>query len=290
MSEDSDGGFEMVPGDSPTIRRRQLGAELKALRLGKSLTGEEVASRVEWDRTKVYRIEGGKQGIRPKELRELLDLYGVTDPEQREEYLAAAREGKRRGWWSVYGPLPKVYETYIGIETEASEIGIWEPLVVHGLVQTEDYARSVIRGGGAADLPDDEVERQVQLRLARQGRLSDVPKWLILGEAALHLEIGGPDILRGQLAKLLERSHDPKMTMQVVPFSEGAHGGLRAAFTVLTLPDGQVIYSETLAGDIYPEGDEARACNVVFDQLRARALSPDRTRALIKTKLEGAGL
>ena len=279
----------MSSDQSPTIRRRQLGADLKARRLELGLNGDDVAVQLEWDRSKVYRIEAGKQGIRPKELRELLDVYGITDAEQREEYLTAAREGKRKGWWSPYGPLPKVYETYIGIETSATEISAWDPLVVNGLVQTEDYARAMITGSNTAGLTDEEIDRQVRLRLARQERMKDVPLWLIVGEAALHLEIGGPEILREQLAHLLDVSRRPRVNLLVVPFSEGAHGGLRASFTILTLPDGQVTYSETLAGDIYPEGEEARACSLVFDHLRARALSPDRTRALIQTKIRGTG-
>jgi len=278
------GGSDVGDGESPTIRRRQLGAQLREVRRARKLTGEQVAEELEWDKTKVYRIESGKQGIRPKELRELLDVLEVTDPDAREQYFAAAREGKRKGWWSTYGPLPKVYETYIGIETEAVEMRIWEPLVVHGLLQTESYASAIIRGS-VPGITDEEVDRQVRLRLARQERLREVHLWLILGESTLRLAVGGTETLREQLEHLRSIARRPQVTLQVVPFSEGAHGGLRGAFTVLSLPDGQVTYAETLAGDIYPEGEEARACSLVFDHLRARALSPDRTVALIDETL-----
>ncbi|GAA4916002.1 helix-turn-helix protein [Stackebrandtia albiflava] len=268
---------------SPTIRRRQLGVELRRLREEAGMTGPQLAARMEWDPGKVYRLEGGRQGIKPRELRELLRELGVTADGEVSHYAAMARDGKKPGWWSVYGQVSKTYDTYIGIETSANEIRCWEPLLVNGLLQTEAYARAVIRGT-APDLPTAEVERQIQLRLARQERLADVRLWMVIDESILHRIVGGAEVMKEQLSLLVNPPYR-QVSLQVMPFAEGAHPGTRGGFTILTLADGTATYVETPAGEIYPEGQYADACNVAFGQLLARALSPDRSRHLIERAL-----
>lgn len=270
----------MTQRDSPTIRRRQLGSELRRLREVSGLTGPQVAGLMEWDPGKVYRLEGGKQGIKPKELRELLGHLGVSKPEQVDEYVAMARAGKQPGWWSTYGPLPKTYETYIGIETSAIEIRTWEPILINGLLQTPRYAEAMIRGT-MPELSDGQVEKQVTLRVARQERLSATRMWVILDQAVLYRQVGDLPTMSEQYESLLQASRRPELSLQVMPSSEGAHPGTRGQFTLLTFEDGQSVYSETPAGEVYPEGKYALACERAFEQLVARALSPNQSRTLI---------
>jgi len=270
----------MVKKDSPTIRRRQLGSELRRLREARGLTGPLVAALMEWDPGKVYRLEGGKQGIKPKELRELLEHFGVDAPEQVDEYVAMARAGKQPGWWSTYGPLSKTYETYIGIETSATEIRTWEPILINGLLQTPRYAEAMIRGT-MPELSDGEVERQVNLRIERQARLSATRMWVILDQAVLYRQVGTLETMAEQYESLIQASRRPELSLQIMPSSEGAHPGTRGQFTLLTFEDGQSVYAETPAGEVYPEGKYAQACERAFEQLMARALSPRQSRELI---------
>jgi transcriptional regulator with XRE-family HTH domain len=270
---------------SPTIRRRQLGVELRQLREASGLTGPQVASKMEWDPGKVYRLEGGRQGIKPKELRELLGYYGVTDESEVDTYVTMARHAKKPGWWSAYGPLPKTYETYIGIETSATAISCWEPILVNGLLQTEDYARAVIQGT-IADMPSLEVERQLQLRAARQQRMGDVQFSLVLDEAVLHRVIGSRKVMRDQLSHLTAAMARPGVSIRVLPSVDGAHPGTRGAFTILEFEDGYAVYVETPAGELYPEGEHAETCRQDFRQLLDRALSPAETLALLEKTMD----
>lgn len=269
---------------NPPLLRRRIGSELRQLRESKGITGEELANLMEWDRTKVYRIERGQQKIRPKEIRELLGHLNVTDVDAIERFTTMAQESRKRGWWAAYGPLPKLYDTYVGLEGNASEIRCWEPYVINGLLQTEDYARAII-SAPTPRLSELDVERQVKVRLERQERTKAVPLWVVLDESVLHRMIGGPDILRTQLEHLIKMAKDPRITLQVLPFDEGGHGAGRGSITVMILEDGPVVYTDTPAGQIYPDGDHATACNLAIEQLHAKALSPNRTTRLIKSTL-----
>ena len=157
-----------MPGHSPTMRRRRLAAELRRLRENAGLTQEEVAGQLEWDPSKLSRIENRQVGIIARDLRKLLDLYAVTEESQREGYFAMAREGKQRAWWQSYGDvIPSEYGTLIGLQSEAVTIGNYEQELIPGLLQTEDYARAVIR----VSRPDDtaeQVSRRAEVRMARQ--------------------------------------------------------------------------------------------------------------------------
>lgn len=267
---------------SPTILRRRMGAKLRKLREDKRFTGEQLAELMEWDRTKVYRIEGGKQKIRPKEVRELLGYLDVTESGMVDEYVEMAKQANVKGWWAAYGPLPKYYGTYVGLETDAMEIRSWEPYVVNGLLQTESYARAII-SSSSVDMSDAEVERQVQIRLERQKRIGGIPVLSILDESVLYRIIGDRAILREQLAHLTVLANRPDFTVQVLPFDEGGHLGGRGAITVMILKEGPVTYVDTPAGQIYPEGEQAAACNVALAHLQARALSPEASVQLIET-------
>jgi hypothetical protein len=201
----------------PTVRRRKLGAELRAFREGAGLKLMEAAG------TLGLRIETGKASTRSVYLNALLDLYHVTDPVHREALLKLAREGSRRGWWTSYDDvLPTGMDVYIGLETDAVELRAWEPLLISGLAQTEAYAEAVFRQIYPR-VPQTYIDRLVQLRMLRQERLqapeNPFDLWLIQDEAALCRPVGGRGIMARQLSRLLAVGDQPGVNVQVLPFS-----------------------------------------------------------------------
>jgi transcriptional regulator with XRE-family HTH domain len=278
-----------MAGVTPTVQRRRLGDHLRLLREGRGLTGAQVAEMLECTQSKVSKIESGRSGIRPKELRELLDIYQVTDQAVREEMLALARSGKERGWWARYSSLisPK-YASYIGFESAAQQITAWEPMVIHGLLQTEDYAREVIRAG-ARETPGSEIERRVEIRMQRQAHIAETnPRlWVVMDESVLRRMVGGPSLMREQLRHLIQLAEDrPRVTMQVVLLEGGANPGTMGAFSVLSFDDDpDVVYVETIVGDLYPEGEELATCSLAIDHLKAAALSHDESIKMINRVL-----
>jgi Domain of unknown function (DUF5753) len=189
-------------------------------------------------------------------VRALLELYGVTGPE-RNGLIQLARDARQPGWWhSFRDVLPNPYEVYIGLEAGAAAIRNFEPVVVPGLLQTEDYARAAFRNG-PRELDRDDVERRVEVRMARQKILTraDRPRlWAVIDEAVIRRVVGGPEVMRGQLRHLIDGAGQGRTTIQVVPYSAGAHAGTTGPFVILQFPeptDPAVVYVETLAGDIY---------------------------------------
>ncbi|MGE5830752.1 MAG: helix-turn-helix domain-containing protein [Micromonosporaceae bacterium] len=265
---------------SPTVRRRRLGLILRGLREKAGLTGEEVGAAIERSGSWVSRVETGRVGLRGRDLRDLLTLYRLDDEKLAEELLDLAREGKQRGWWSKYADtLSGPYATYIGFEAEAVELRVYETLVVHGLLQTEEYARAMF----ATTIPpnkDDMIERKVRIRLARQALLDGSrPLQLraVFGEGVLLRQIGGPTVLRDQLKRLAEASRRPNITLQIIPFTRGVHPGMIGSFTVVRFPskdDPDIVYIEGMTGDVFAEAEDAHIYNEVFDHLSSAALSP----------------
>ena len=272
----------------PTVRRRRLGSELRRLREAHSIKLEEVAEHLGVAASTLSRIETGKAPTKSLYLNAMLEMYGVNDPGQRQILVDMAREGHRKGWWSVYDDvLPTGFGIYVGLEVEAVGLRSYEDQVVHGLFQTPDYARAVLREVFNRD-SDEQVERLVDLRMKRQDVLDRDPPldvWLILDEAVIRRAIGGPEVMRAQLARLTEASKMPNVTIQVLPFSAGAHAGLRGPFSILEFPeraDPDVAYVDSFAGIIYLEKDrEVRSRAEAFDRLRASALSPGASAKLI---------
>jgi transcriptional regulator with XRE-family HTH domain len=259
------------------------------------MTGEDVGTAIERSGSWVSRVETGRVGLRARDLSDLLKIYGKDDePELAGELVALAREGKQRGWWSKYADtLSGPYATYIGFETEAAELLLYETLIVHGLLQTEDYARALF---GAALMPNntgDVVERKVRVRMARQELLvrpTPLKVWAIIDESVLYRQIGGPSVLRGQLKSLAEASMMPKVTIQIVPFDVGAHAGMIGSFSLVRFPsrdDPDLVYVEGFTGDIFAESEDAQSYQEVFDHLRAAALSPTESRLRIERACEG---
>jgi transcriptional regulator with XRE-family HTH domain len=272
----------------PTVRRRRLGSELRKLREDHSIKLEEVAERLGVAASTLSRIETGKAPTKSVYLTAMLEMYGVTDPAQRQVLVDMAREGHRKGWWSVYDDvLPTGFGIYVGLEAEAAGVRSFEGEVIHGLFQTRDYARAILREVQVKDT-DAQVDRLVDLRIKRQDSLERDPPldvWLILDESVVRRTIGGPEVMRGQLARLVEASRKPNVTLQVLPFSSGSHAGLRGSFSILEFPeraDSDVAYVESVAGIIYLEKErEVRHCAEAFDRLRAAALSPGQSASLI---------
>jgi transcriptional regulator with XRE-family HTH domain len=274
----------------PTVRRRRLGAELRRLREGKSLKLEEVAESLGLAPSTLSRIETGKAPARTSYVTSLLNMYDVTDPGARKVLVDMAREGHRKGWWSVYDDvLPSGFGIYVGLEAEASGLRSYESDVIHGLLQTEDYALAVLRELRPRD-SEELLERGVELRVQRRQRSleKDPPLdlWIILDESAIRRNIGGRAVMRRQLQHLIQASRWSNVTLQVLAFDAGAHAGLIGPFSILAFPersDPEVAYTECLGGMIYVEKDrEVRACAEAFDRMRASALSPAASVELIQ--------
>jgi transcriptional regulator with XRE-family HTH domain len=276
------------PGQNPTLRGRRLAAELMHHRETSGLSREEAARQLEWSTSTIFRIETGRSRPQPGNVRVLLDLYGVTGPE-RDGLIQLARDARQPGWWhSFRDVLPNPYEVYIGLEAGASSIRNFEPVVVPGLIQTEDYARAMFRNG-PRELDRDEVERRVEVRMARQQVLTrdDRPRlWSVVDEAVIRRVVGGTEVMRGQLRHLVDCAEQGKTTIQVVPFRAGAHAGTTGPFVILEFlesTDPAVVYVETLAGDIYlEERADVNRYTLAFDRLLAAALHPDDSVRLIE--------
>jgi transcriptional regulator with XRE-family HTH domain len=273
----------------PTVRRRRLGAELRRLREAHSLKLEEVAEALGLAPSTLSRIETGKAPTKTAYLGAMLQMYGVDDPGVRKVLIEMAREGHRKGWWSIYDDvLPSGFDIYVGLEAEACGLRSYETDVVHGLLQTTDYAVAVLRELRPRD-SEEQISRVVDLRMRRQRLLDQDPPldlWLILDEGAIRRNIGGIGVMRPQLEHLIQASRWPNVTLQIIAFESGAHAGLTGPFSILEFPersDTDVAYTESVGGMIYLEKDrEVRACAEAFDRMRAAALAPSASVELIQ--------
>ncbi|MEV7983457.1 helix-turn-helix transcriptional regulator [Streptomyces sp. NPDC086519] len=284
--------------NGPAVRRRKLGAELRTLRTGAGLTSGEAARLVGWHQSKVSRIETGASGVKPADVRLLLDAYGVVEGQLRELLLVLAGSEDTAGrhhWWHAYrGVLPPAYRDFISLESQASAMRTLETLVVPGLLQTPEYARAVTRA--AVDRRDDEaLDTLVEVRLARQDVLhSDPPLELnaVLDEAVLRREVGGPGVMARQLARLVEAARLPQVRLQVLPFAAGAHIGITGPFVIFSFPstsDLDVVVIDQLTSSLYLERKEdLQAYTEAFDTLRIHALSPEDSLDYIAAIADGA--
>jgi transcriptional regulator with XRE-family HTH domain len=242
---------------NPTLRRRELGFLLRQLRTERGFSIEEVTERAMFSTTKLSRLETGRVGASPRDIRDLCIVYGITDTAERDRLMALAREGKQRAWWQQYD-LP--YATYVGLETEAATISDYNTDIVPGPLQTEAYARAIFE---AADPPLDHaaIEQRTEARMRRQALLTRDDAALsrytvIIDEGALHRPIGGAAVMRAQLARIIEVAGLPKVTFQIIPLSVGAHPGLQSNFVILEfnkLEVNDVVYVEGAVGNIYLE-------------------------------------
>ncbi|MEU5878393.1 helix-turn-helix transcriptional regulator [Spirillospora sp. NPDC047279] len=239
-----------------------LGSQLRRLREEPGIRREEAGYRIRSSDSKIGRIELGRVGLRERDLRDLLDLYGVIDETERDAIFKLASEGNTPDWWHRYSDLlPSWFQTYIGLEEGAELIRAFENQFVPALLQTEDYARAVIRAGFPGD-EEGEIERRVALRMERQRRLiaSGAPRlWVVIDEAALLRPIGDGGVMRGQIHRLLEMNQETNVTIQVLPIEAG-HVTEGCAFSLLRFPDRElpdVAYIRNLSGAVYLDKIEA---------------------------------
>jgi transcriptional regulator with XRE-family HTH domain len=241
----------------PTVRRMLVGAKLRRLRTDIGLSREEAAEAIRASAWKIHRLENGQVGFKQRDLVDLLERYGVTDPDEIDELLTLAREANVPGWWQHYGDvLPQWFRTYVDLESAATLIRTYEGMFVPGLLQTDDYMRAVIHGAHLEE-PPEEVGRKVRLRMARQTLLTreHPPRlWAVVDEAALRRPVGGREVMRGQLQRLIDATKLPNVTLQVLPFGAGAHPAMVGAFSILRFADRElpdVVYLEHLTNAVY---------------------------------------
>jgi transcriptional regulator with XRE-family HTH domain len=270
---------------NPPVRRRELGALLRALRTDAELTVEDVAERLLCSSTKISRMETGQRGASLRDVRDLCQIYGVTDPARQEHLMSLARQGRGQAWWQPFN-LP--YATFIGLETEALSISDYEPGVVPGLLQTDEYARAV-HEATMPRLSPSLIDQRMEVRHNRQEILTRaVPPQFhaIVDEAVLHRVVGGPAVMAAQLEWIIKIGADlPNVTIQVLPFSAGAHPALDSTFIVLEMaaPVPSVVYVEGLVGQIYLERpQDVQRYEQVFERLRSISLDPQKTIDLVK--------
>jgi transcriptional regulator with XRE-family HTH domain len=263
---------------SPTLRRRELGFLLRQLRNERRLSVEDVTARLLFSPTKLSRLETGRTGASPRDIRDLCDLYQVTDPAERQRLTTLAREGKQRGWWQDYA-LP--YATYVGLEAEAASISDYHSDLVDGLLQVDGYAHAILQTR-EPPLDDATVEQRVEARIRRQALLTHDDGPLlhsILDEGALRRPVGGPAVMRAQLERIIELAGLPRVTFQLIPLDVGAHPGLGSTFVIIGFEEpmvNDVVYVEGLIGNVYLEGAaDLERYRQVFSRLHSIALSPE---------------
>jgi transcriptional regulator with XRE-family HTH domain len=276
----------------PSVRARQLAAELRRLRDVATLTGEEAAARLGWSPSKISRIETGQTPPTPADLRRVLDVYEVSGT-QRERLELLGQSAGQRGWWDAYSDtLGPEYTALIALEAEAESVRWYSPMLVPGLLQTERYAREVIRSG-LLIAPPGEIERRVQVKMTRQRALTrDNPLQLavVLDEAATLRMVGDPEVMREQLAHVAAMAARPSITVQVLPLAAGAHPATTGEFTILRFPQlvaPDVVYLENMTSDLYVEREtDVYRYGMAFDRLRDVALAPDEAAALITARAD----
>jgi transcriptional regulator with XRE-family HTH domain len=272
-----------------------LGAQLRRLREASGYTTVQAAEAIRATHSKISRMERGRSAARQRDIADLLTLYGVADEAERERLLSLTRQAAAPGWWQQYNDvLPRWVELYIGLEKAASIIRTYEVQFIHGLMQTEDYARAVILIANS-HMPAQEIDRRVSVRMKRQELLTqpDAPElWAVLDEAALRRAPGGHRVMRAQLEHLLQITELPNVTLQIVPFLAGPHAAAGGPFTILRfsepdVPD--VVYLEQLNSALYlDQPDDVMGYMTVMNQLCVQAETGIASRAILIELLKQA--
>lgn len=268
---------------SPTVRRRELGALLRSLRNERGMTVEQVAGELLCSSSKVSRMETGHRGATARDIRDLCDLYGVTDKALRDRMTQLAVEGKQPGWWQSY---ELDFATYVGLETAAVSLSYYMSSIVPGILQTPEYARAM-HLAGFQDYSDERINEHVEVRMRRQGRLTEEPLLrlsVVLDEAVLHRVVGGPAVMAAQLNRLVKVSKLPHIEIQIITYEAGAHPAMESNFNILQfdLPTSSVVYVEGLVGWIYLDRpQDLDRYWQVFERLRTIALKPKDSIGLI---------
>ncbi|MFF2653915.1 helix-turn-helix domain-containing protein [Streptomyces sp. NPDC058045] len=278
----------------PTLRRRRLGGALKGFR--GTLTLEAAATAMGWDAGKLSRIENAKAAIPPKEIRPLLTVYGITDPEIIGALEELARNAGKQGWWQSYGTvIGGGYQDYMFLESDAAGIRVYCPGIIQGLLQTAAYARAVNTATTVTRSPD-EVAALAEVRQARQAVLTRPGKalkvWAVIHEAALRQQFPTqPQVMPNQLQRLLDLSEMTNIDIQVMPIDASPHPGMAGQFDLISFdgPWPTVVSLENLRGGFFMEGDDVAVFEAAFERTVAAALPVDVSRETIKTIMkEGA--
>jgi transcriptional regulator with XRE-family HTH domain len=284
--------ISVQPGSGPTVLRILLGSQLRRLREAKGITREEAGYKIRASGSKISRLELGRVSFKERDVVDLLDMYGVDEAEAA-SLIALAREANSPGWWHKYGDvLPEWFQVYVGLEEAASLIRLYEVQFVPGLLQSAEYARAVISLGLPGVAPE-EIERRVSLRLARQELLNKAggPRlWAVVDEAALRRPIGGPEVMRAQLKRLIESAQEPNITLQLVPFRSGGHAAEAGAFTIMRFPEvdlPDIVYLEQLTSALYlDKREDVETYTEVMERLSVESESPERTIDILSGILE----
>ncbi|MER5749011.1 helix-turn-helix transcriptional regulator [Streptomyces sp. NPDC002088] len=270
-----------------------LGSQLRRLREARGITREAAGYSIRASESKISRMELGRVSFKTRDVEDLLTLYGITDEVERNSLVALAREANVAGWWHSYSDvLPSWFPTYVGLEGAASAIRAYEVQFVHGLLQTEAYARAVVQRGmkGASEA---DIERRVTLRLERQKHLFSeaAPDFhIVLDEAALRRPYGDREVMRDQLQHLIEISERPNLRLQIMPFGFGGHSGESGAFTILSFPESDlsdVVYLEQLTSALYlDKREDVAQYEQALKELQQDSPGPDESRDLLRGLLQ----
>jgi transcriptional regulator with XRE-family HTH domain len=276
----------------PTVVRMLLGGRLRRLRIAAGISRDHAGSRIRASGSKISRLELGRTRFKPRDVSDLLTLYGLSDSAERATLLSLAAQANAAGWWHSYSDiLPAWFEPYVGLEQAASIIRSYEVQFIPGLLQTPDYARAVIRL--ADDITEADVEQRVTLRIHRQQvlhRARPPHVWAVIDEAALRRPIGGRAVIRGQVDHLLRMSERAHVTIQVMPFSAGGHAAAGGPVTLLRFPQGllpDVVYTEQLDSAVYlnKPADTLQYWNVL-NSLATEALPPEQSTQALRRFLD----
>ncbi|MFE7189800.1 helix-turn-helix domain-containing protein [Kitasatospora sp. NPDC057541] len=269
---------------SPTVLRRRLGGELGKLRAQRDLSAKDVAAALGWSASKLSRIESGLVSLQERDAAKLLAHYGITSPDEVKQFLSLTRQSRQQGWWHAYGDaLPERFRAYVGFEADATRISTFQCELVPGLLQTEHYARNIMRSMKPTESTE-ELELRLALRMQRQAILDrhDPPQlWAIVGEAAMRRPVGDESVMAEQLNHIAAMAEErPNITVQVLPFSAGAHAAMGSSFSVLSFSDipGSIVYSETVTTKTYIEQQpEISRHEDIFHRLMASSTQPERS-------------
>ncbi|MDE3720721.1 helix-turn-helix transcriptional regulator [Nocardiopsis sp. N85] len=277
----------------PTVLRILLGTQLRKLRQEKGISRHDAGYAIRASHAKISRMELGQVSFKHRDVEDLLKLYGVDDAGEREALLGLITSANAQGWWHQYSDvLPHWFGVYVGLEEAASVIRTFEVQFVPGLLQSEGYARSVIRLSRSA-ISEEDIDSRVQMRMHRQRRFTEGggPRlWAVVDEAVLHRPYGDAAVMRGQIEHLIEMSRRPNITVQIATFTMGGHPAAGGPFSILRFPTPQlpdVVYLEQLSSSLYFDKYEDTSLYAqTMDHLATQAPPPSATEGILRSALE----
>ncbi|OPF80033.1 transcriptional regulator [Streptomyces antioxidans] len=275
-------------GGAPTVLRVVLGKRLQDLREKAGLSFEQAGRALDVTHATIRRMEKAEVGLKLPYVEKLLRTYGVIDPEEVEGFLSLAREANKAGWWHRFRDvLPEWFNTFVSLEVEANLIRAYEPHYIPGLLQTENYARAVLRAG-MPHAPESEIERNVALRMERQallGRDNPPMLWVVMDETVVRRPIGGAETMRAQITRLIEEAEAPHIRLQIMPFDAGPHPAMYGPFHIFRFPIPElpdIAYTETLvSGSYFDQRDDVSAFLEALDRMCAQAAPAQTTQAIL---------